>query len=178
MKRYPLVFAAFLALATQVHAQETVPLCAAPLDPDCVDPRWGQVDPDTLDSASGGAATAHAATVAAPASIRMLATSADATGSAHTHSSIKAVVDASKKFGQQTSALVTAIKRVRFDREGNVVKGADELAAAAAAARDAAKGYELTLYIKTPGKLKPNSSADLTKKVRALNGTLTSMQGR
>ena len=176
-----------LPLAAPAWATDQMVLCSPPLTPDCVDPKWGQVDPDTLVGGGGSGGSASTMSVrpiasGSPIEVRMsraaagrgpgrTTTGADATGPA-ANARLKAVVDVTQRFSRETAALTAAIRRAVFDDQGNLVRGDAEIAAAAAVARKAAPEYALTLYVKAPTSLDGARRDLLQRKLAAINAVL------
>lgn len=163
-----------LAGATSAHGQESVVLCAPPLTADCVDPKWGQIEPELTAGGGGSAAREAAPQPLADAGARMavrLQTVATRDGR-RADATIKAVVEAGSMFKGQTARLTAAIKRARFDRSGKIVRGEEQIAEAAEAAAKAAPNYALTLYIKVPPTLATSQATLLANKVDAINAIL------
>ncbi len=161
---------------SSAYATDSVPLCNAPLDPDCVDPKWGMIDPVDSDlslaapsslARTPGGTDSHIA-------IRAMPTAMEARSSRSSSATLKAVIDGTKRFTRETARLADAVKKARFDRDGKVVQGAAEIVAAAEAARKVATNFALTLYIRVPAHLKGDQSAVLFKKIAAINELLAS----
>lgn len=174
MKRQSIAILMFVASMSCAYAQESVPLCTAPLDPDCVDPKWGQIEPE-LDGGSPPSGNSAIAPRIRVSSIKMAIRSVASTSpsSMSLPATLRATVEATKLFVSQTRRLTSAIKRARFDKSGHIVRGAEEIEAAAAAAREPASGYALTLYIKAPAKLPDVHRELLNTKVAAINAALS-----
>lgn len=168
------------ATISPAFATEGLPLCAPPLTPDCVDPKWGQIDPDTL-VAGGDPSTMgiRATTVDAPIAVRLMPVEMqrDAAGPPAT-ARLKAVVDATQRFARETAALTAAIRRARFDKQGNLVQGEAQIAAAAEAARKVPPEFALTLYVKAPARLDDAHREVIANKLAAINGILVRVNGR
>ena len=159
------------------HAGGTVPLCAAPQPPNCVQSNWGQVGPDGTDenaaapSGSNGPQLSRAMPAPSRMSVELQPVAAPAASSRRP--ALKAVIDANALFVRETALLTSAILRARFDRDGAVVSGAERIAAAAAiAAEKAGNKYKLTLYIKAPLKQSDDGRRMLTGRIQSLNAIL------
>ncbi len=165
-----------LAVSTSAHAQQSAVLCAPPLTVDCVDPKWGQIEPElTGDGGSNAAREVAAPQVLADTGARMavrLQTVAAPTTRRAGDATIKAVIEGGSMFRTETARLTDAIKRARFDQSGKIVRGEEQIVEAAEAAAKAAPNYALTLYIKVPAKLATGQSTVLASKVQAINAIL------
>ena len=165
-----------LVCSMSAYATESVPLCNTPLDPDCVDPKWGLIDPVesdlTLAAPSSEAKTANQSHL--QVAMRTTPVALDVRSSTTGSATLKAVIDGTKRFTRETTRLTDAVKKARFDRDGKVVRGADEIVAAAEAARKVASKFALTLYIRVPARLKADQSASLLRKIASINELLES----
>jgi hypothetical protein len=147
-------------------AQDILTLCTPDL-PDCVQPNWGMTEPDSTDALTTGngrlaAASGRIAVKPMPVALKAAATP-----------SVKAVTAPTNYLPKETAALVAAIKRARFAKDGTIVTGQQQIAAAAnAIASKAGKVYVLTLYVKTAAHVKPDTANALAKRVEAVNGAL------
>ena len=182
MNRSAIVFVVSLFFSLGAHAAESTTLCSPPLATGCVQPNWGQVEPDgTGDDASGSAGPATPSTASragmpsATARIGaelMPVQMASRARSLQRPSQIKAQIDGNARFRAETKELTTAITLARFDRSGRIVRGEDRIATAAEAARRAASNFDLTLYIKAPTKLAGAARTLLNAKLASLNAVL------
>lgn len=181
------VLAMATAAAALVHspavAQEMV-LCSPPLTADCVDPRWGQIDPSSL--VGGGSASDASSPMAlrsagqdSPIAVRMQPTEMrrEAVGPP-ANARIKAELDVTARFAKETAALTAAVKRARFDGRGNLVRGEEQIAAAAQIARQVPQEYALTLYVKAPTRLDAKQRELLENKLASINRILVRRAGR
>lgn len=164
---------ACLPFASIAQGGDAQPLCPDGL-PSCVVSNWGAIEPDGVDTQGVGAIAPHnvdarrdrIAMAIKPVPVADGRPAADA-------SSVKALVSPQALFPKETAALVSAIDRARFHRDGTVASGGDRIAAAAAAvARQAGNRYVLTLYIKVPQRLGPDATGALNKKVASVNDLL------
>lgn len=162
-------------------ATEGLPLCAPPLAPECVDPKWGLINPDTLEADAGATSTMgiRAAAVDAPIAVRLMPVEMQrGTAGPPATARLKAVVDATQRFARETAALTAAIRRARFDKQGNLVQGEAQIAAAAEAARKVPPEFALTLYVKAPARLDDAHREVIANKLAAINGILVRVNGR
>ena len=178
MKNKSLVLLLWIGCLSVAYAKDSVPLCAPPQVPNCVQPNWGQVGPDGTDEIaampSGGDGPRLTRAMPAPTrlSVEMQPVAASS-GSPHGQPTLKAVIDANAMFVRETAALTSAILRARFDRNGRVVEGGARIAAAAIeAAEKAGDRYKLTLYIKPPLKHDDASRRMLGGRIQTLNAIL------
>jgi hypothetical protein len=178
MKKKLLAALLLSALTSYAFGQTSVKLCSDATDPDCVDPHWGQVNPE-LTGGGGNAAAASAMRLSsAPTTVlsaKLIPVAAPmAAASAYHEAPPKALLEGTQKFTKETEALATALKNVEFDHRGRIVKGQRELAAATAAAQRAAagSGYTLTLYIKPPEHLNHDRAVALNHKLVSINKVL------
>jgi hypothetical protein len=160
------------------HAQAiSIPLCT-PDSPDCVIANWGQTEPDGLDAnaiTKGGASLASAN---GHISIRPMPVAMTADAMKKSAPAVKAVTSPENFAAKETSALIAAIKRARFAKDGTIVSGDKQIATAAeAVTKKAGKGYTLTLYVKSPPTLKPDAADSLAKRVGTVNGILGNPAG-
>jgi hypothetical protein len=151
----------------------SVPLCTAD-SPDCVIGNWGQTEPDGLDANAVTKGAASLTSAQGRISIRPMPVAATADPMKKAAPSVKAVTSPVNFAPKETAALIAAIKRARFTKDGAFVSGDKQIASAAeAAAKKAGKTYTLTLYVKAPPTLKPDAAQSLTERVKAVNGVLT-----
>jgi hypothetical protein len=164
-----------VAFAGPSRADDSQPLCAPSL-PGCVISNWGQVEPDSIDSAAVGTNARIASIPTGRIAMQVQPTAASTRARASAAGSgptVKTVVSPTNLFPRETQALVAAIQRARFHRDGSIAKGGDAIAAAAAElARKADAKYTLTLYVKTPKGIRPDESSVLFKKVDAVNAAI------
>ena len=182
MNRSAIVFVVSLFCSLGAHAAESTTLCSPPLETGCVQPNWGQVEPDgTGDDVTGSAGPAGPSTASpsgtTPATTRigaelMPVQMASRARASQRPSQIKAQIDGNARFRAETKELTTAITLARFDRSGRIVRGEDRIATAADAARRAAPNFDLTLYIKAPTKLASAARTLLNAKLASLNAVL------
>lgn len=183
MNRLAFLILLVLSSVSFAGTGDPVPLCPAGSPPDCVIPNWGQVQPDGVDSSISPTGGPSLAAVQDPHRLRMavqmMPTAAPAEAMApNTAAPIKSVVSPQNLFPKETAALITALKRARFNADGTIKSGEAAIRrAAAAAARRAGNKYNLRLYIKVPQGLKPEQGAQLDKKVDALNVVLGGAYG-
>lgn len=178
MKRFAFSVLMFMSFASYAGTGDPVPLCPEGSPPDCVVPNWGQIEPGATDGAS--LSTANPSLAATPGSpkprmaVQMMPTAAPEAAMAPSAAApIKSVVSPQNLFPKETAALITALKRARFNADGTIKSGEAAIRrAAAAAAQRAGNKYTLRLYIKVPQSLKPEQGAQLGKKVDALNAVL------
>lgn len=170
------LFFSLVVATSSAHAQESVPLCAPPLNSDCVAPNWGQILPDGTDDSASNAMQpliARSLSTEARMTVQLLSVAAAAsTNASKAGVPIKAVVGGAELFKRETDALTAAIKKARFDRAGRFVAGEARVAQAAARARKAAAGYALTLYVKAPSKFNSDQRSMLTGRIVSINRVL------
>lgn len=163
--------------ASRANDGTTVPLCPDPSAPDCVLSNWGQTGPDDGDGAlasrrgdpmASGAGRQRMAVEVLPVATGPNGTS----GGPASKAPLRTVISPINLFPKETAALISAIKRARFNPDGSIATGKERIATAAAAAgRKAGTRYTLTIYIKVPQQLKPEESG-LGKRVEAINEVL------
>jgi hypothetical protein len=172
---FALIMAGFaLAMPIDSRAQGvSIPFCT-PDAPDCVIANWGQTEPElTGDSNAMAAARSPLASANARISIRPMPVAMTADAMKKSTPAVKAVTSPVNFAPKETAALVAAIKRARFAKDGTIVSGDKQIAAAAeAVTKKAGKGYTLTLYVKSPPTLKPDAADALAKRVGVVNGIL------
>jgi hypothetical protein len=154
------------------------PLCTPPLYKQCVLPQWGELDPSGLDSnnanATGAGTTAAADTRTKMTSMGRVRMMTAAYGAPKHGKSVapKVIVDDGKKFEPETTALIKAITRASFDKNGEVGEGKEAIVAAAEKLQRVSAGYQLNLYLKATRKLRPDDVVALGKKVGSVNDLL------
>lgn len=156
---------------TCAYADDSVPFCPDPSSPDCVVSNWGLIEPGIVDTARAPVAGPSVAVKLMPV----------ATSTSKANPPVKALVSPTGLFVTETNALMSAIRKARFNADGTIARGEAQIAAAAAAvARKAGRKYALTLYIKVPQKFASDKSESLNKRVGAVNSVLSrsSDQGR
>jgi hypothetical protein len=152
-----------------------MPLCAPPLDADCIYPQWGEFDPSGLSSDSLSSKSVGNGAMAQDKGMAIhMTTAAYTPPSRKSAVAPKVIVDDGKKFEPQTKALVAAIERASFDKEGKFVKGGEAISAAATKVQQVSAGYQLNLYLKARSTLKPDAAAAIGRKVTAINEVLGS----
>lgn len=179
MKKQLIAALVFSSSILPAFAQTSIKLCSDPADVDCVDPHWGQIQPELTGGGGGNAAAAASAMrlssgSATVLSAKLVPVAAPMTAAAYREAPSKALLEGTQKFAKETEALTIALKNAEFDQRGRIVKGQRELAAATAAAQRAAtgSGYALTFYIKPPEHLGHDRAVALNRELASINNVL------
>jgi hypothetical protein len=171
---------AFLIFAFAFGLANAQMLCSPPLPPDCIDPQWGQIEPDSAlastapnDGSASDASTVDRAASAAGPHIRL----AQMNTAARALNVPKLFIEDAKRFERETRALVRAIEHATFTQAGKLKSGEEAIAKAAEALRGPSKKNQLNLYVKIPSKLASRDQKALIAKVDAVNSVIEKALG-